>query len=221
MEQPFTSSNADVIHRCAKDPVIDLGLSAYEEAHRFQLELHAAVALGNGAEKIILTEHLPVYTCGRTTPPHERPANSLIPVIDVERGGRLTYHGPGQIVGYPILNLAKRKLSIPQYLRQLEGALIAALHQAGVEAKYKEEYKAGLWVGDKKLVSIGIAVRRWVTFHGFALNCDLDLEPFRKTSPCGLSGENVTSLQQLGCRISKERMRELVKKNLLRAFFDA
>lgn len=217
MEQPFTSSNAEI----AKDPIVNLGLSNYEDAHRFQLELHTAVASGKGTEKIILTEHFPVYTCGRTTPPHERPANSLIPVIDVERGGKLTYHGPGQIVGYPILNLAKRKLSIPQYLRQLEGALIAALQKAGVEAKYKEEYKAGLWVGEQKLVSIGIAVRRWVSFHGFALNVDLDLEPFRKTSPCGLSGEKVTSLQQLGCPVSIERMRAIVKQDLTRAFFDA
>lgn len=221
MEQPFTSSNVDVTLSEAKGPVVNLGLSDYADAHRFQLKLHSSVALNNAEEAIIITEHFPVYTCGRTTPPQERPPNSPIPVVDVERGGKLTYHGPGQIVGYPILNLMKRKLSIPQYLRRLEGALITALQEAGVEAKYREEYKAGLWVGDKKLVSIGIAVRRWVSFHGFALNVDLDLEPFRIVSPCGLSGEKVTSLKQLGCPVSKERMRERVVRHLTRAFFDA
>lgn len=201
------------------DIIVDLGLSDYEKAHQKQLEIHSSVTLGKLDEVIIITEHYPVYTCGRTTKPTDRPNQDLVPLIDVERGGELTYHGPGQIVGYPILNLAKRRMSIPQYLRKLELALIEALQEIGIQAKYREEYRAGLWVSEQKLLSIGIAVRRWVTFHGFALNVDCDLEPFRLIKPCGLCGDQITSLKKLGCCVPKERVKECVVKKLIQNFF--
>lgn len=200
------------------EPILDLGRTEYQSCWKKQHEIHSSVALGNGVESIIITEHFPVYTCGRAQP---NSAKNLfgIPVINIERGGDITYHGPGQIVAYPILNLAKRYLSIPQYLRQLENSLIEALQEVGIQTEYKEKYLAGLWVGDKKVVSIGIAVRRWVTFHGFALNVDCDLSPFRAIKPCGLSGDQITSLKALGCKKSKGQIRPLVIKKLIHAFF--
>lgn len=202
----------------AGGPVIDLGMTDYQEALARQRQYHLSVSLENSSESIIITEHFPVYTCGRAQP---STAKSLfgIPLVNIERGGELTYHGPGQIVGYPILNLAKRRLSIPQYLRRLETTLIEALLEVGLQAEYRPEHRAGLWVADKKIVSIGIAVRRWVTFHGFALNVDCDLEPFRRIKPCGLPGERITSLKALGCEVSKDAVKRLVIKKLTDAFF--
>lgn len=200
------------------EPILDLGRTDYESCLLKQRQIHSSVALEKAAESIIITEHFPVYTCGRAK---AYPAQSLfgIPLVNIERGGDITYHGPGQIVGYPILNLAKRRLSIPQYLRQLECCLMEALQAIGVQAEYREKYRAGLWVGEKKLVSIGIAVRRWVTFHGFALNVDCDLDPFRSIRPCGLAGDQITSLKDLGVAIAGERLKQLVIAKLHHAFF--
>ena len=205
----------------SKDRIIDLGLSDYKEAHHFQLEVHSSVVLDNSNETIVITEHFPVYTLGggkKTTDNGQRTMHG-IQVTPVERGGGITYHGPGQIVGYPILNLEKRRWSIPQYLRRLENTLIETLQELGIEAEYREEYRAGLWVGSKKLVSIGIAVRREVAFHGFALNVDCDLGPFRAIQPCGLTGDRITSLKELGCSVSNERVKEWVVKKLIQNFF--
>lgn len=213
MERLSTYSSVNLL------PILDLGLTDYRDTHKLQLKLHSSVTLNNINEIIIITEHFPIYTCGRTTKPHDRPFGVTIPIVDVERGGELTFHGPGQIVGYPILDLAKRRLSIPQYLRRLEQALIEALRAGGVEARYREECRAGVWVGDKKIASIGIAVRRWVTFHGFALNVDLDLGPFKIAKPCGMSGDQVTSLKELGYNLPKETVREWIQSELIRAFF--
>ncbi|MBI5299032.1 MAG: lipoyl(octanoyl) transferase LipB [Deltaproteobacteria bacterium] len=199
--------------------VTDLGMTHYEEALKLQRELHSDVALKKLDELIIITEHFPVYTCGRRTRLEDRPVGEDIPVVDIERGGELTYHGPGQIVGYPILDLNRRKMSIPQYLRKLEEILIAILKTYGIEGRYRQEYCAGVWSGDKKVVSIGIAVRRWVTFHGFALNVDCDLTPFRQARPCGMSGDQMTSLKELGCNISKEELKEKIKSALVEKFF--
>ena len=212
MERQSTYSNVN-------HSILDLGLTDYRDIHKLQLKIHSSITLNNYNEVIIINEHYPVYTCGRTTKNHDRPLGTPIPIVDVERGGELTYHGPGQIVGYPILNLAKRRLSIPQYLRRLEQALIEALQEGGIQARYREECRAGVWVGDKKIASIGIAVRRWVTFHGFALNVDCDLEPFKMAKPCGMSGNQMTSLKELGYNLPKETVREWVKEKLMRTFF--
>jgi len=198
--------------------VIDLGLTDYEIVHKKQLEIHSSVTSEKSDEIIIITEHYPVYTLGRGEKGTEDQLYG-IPVVHVERGGQLTYHGPGQIVGYPILNLQKRRLSIPQYLRKLENTLIDALQELGVSAEYREEHLAGLWVGEKKLVSIGIAVRHWVTFHGFALNVDCDLTPFHPVNPCGLPGTQITSLKELGCRVDKKEVQRCVIKKLIQNFF--
>ncbi|OGQ47647.1 MAG: lipoyl(octanoyl) transferase [Deltaproteobacteria bacterium RIFCSPLOWO2_02_FULL_46_8] len=202
------------------DKIVDLGITDYEVVHQQQLQLASDIALKKSDELILITEHFPVYTCGRRTRPEDRPVGNDIPVVDIERGGELTYHGPGQIVGYPILDLNRRKMSIPQYLRKLEEMLIAILKTYGIEGRYRQEYCAGVWSGDKKLVSIGIAVRRWVTFHGFALNVDCDLTPFRQARPCGMSGNQMTSLKELGCNISKEELKKKIETKLAQTFFD-
>ncbi|MDP2599517.1 MAG: lipoyl(octanoyl) transferase LipB [Deltaproteobacteria bacterium] len=205
-------------------PCLDLGQSDYASVHQLQLQIVSDIALNNRSELIIITEHFPVYTCGRSTKPHERPLGSSIPVVDIERGGGLTYHGPGQIVGYPILNLGKRKMSIPQYLRKLENILISVLADYGVTAHYREECRAGVWVGPeggggKKLISMGIAVRRWVAFHGFALNVDCDLAPFKNAQPCGMAGDNITSLKELGHAVCKVDLKKNIIEKLNYAFF--
>lgn len=196
------------------DNIMDLGLADYETVRQLQLNYVQCQS-----EIILLTEHFPVYTCGRATKPHERPVANDIPVVDIERGGGLTWHGPGQIVGYPILNLNRRRLSIPQYLRRLENALIGALAEEGIEARYRPECLAGVWIGEKKVASIGIAVRHWVTFHGFALNVDCDLAPFKQTMPCGMPGDKVTSLRDAGFNVAKEKLRGRIAENLLQVFF--
>lgn len=215
---PFTAPQF-ISSRGEASPSIDLGLVDYDFAHQLQLRKHAAITLNNASELIIFTEHFPVYTCGRGMPANEKPFGRDIPIVSVERGGGLTYHGPGQIIGYPILDLARRRLSIPQYLRGLEEVLIAALKTFGVIAHYKPEHRAGLWVGTKKIASIGIAVKRWVTFHGFAINVDCDLEPFRKVEPCGLPGSSVSSLKELGFSVGKKELTQIVKEKILKHFF--
>ncbi len=227
MEALSIYSKNSVIASVAKQSplVLDLGLTDYQSTLHRQLEIHSEVALKKSMELILITEHFPVYTCGRRTKPEDKPFWSGIPVVDIERGGELTYHGPGQIVGYPILDLNARKLSIPQYLRKLEQALIDVLKVYGIEGRYRQECCAGVWSAppsggsDKKLVSIGIAVRRWVTFHGFALNIDCDLTPFRQSKPCGMSGNQMTSLKELGYNVNKEELKEKIKTKLIETFF--
>lgn len=205
-------------HFFARGKCVDLGLMDYTAAHRLQLESLEQVL--RGAEEIILmTEHPPVYTCGRKTAEKDKPHWTKTPVIDVERGGELTWHGPGQIVGYPILNLQKRRLSVPQYLRCIENGLIEVLREFGVEADTKKEHLAGLWVGEKKICSIGIAVKRWVTYHGFALNVDCDLTGFSLARPCGLEGNRITSLSALGFSIPKKKLLKAITAKLEEEFF--
>lgn len=223
MEKPSTFSNSNEackydLMRQGSQSVVDLGVAEYAEVHRLQLERQAMVVAG-GEEKIFLVEHPPVYTCGRKTAEQDKPYWTGIAVIDVERGGELTYHGPGQIIGYPIINLQKRRLSVPRYLRSLENLLIEILTEFGVEAHYKEEHLAGLWVGEQKICSIGISLRHWVTCHGFALNVDCDLRPFLQTRPCGLDGNRIISLAALGFVISQKGLKEKITNKLEEVFF--
>lgn len=199
--------------------ILDLGLTQYEETHRKQLEYVTSVTLKNASEVILITEHFPIYTCGKSTKSWERPQELPIRIIDIERGGKVTYHGPGQLVGYPILNLGARKWSIPQYLHLLEEAIIASLNEIGLKS-YRGDPLAGVWADGKKIASIGIAIRKWVSFHGFSLNVDCDLEPFRSVKPCGLTGDKITSLKELGVKISRNEMSEILKKHLEEIFFD-
>jgi lipoate-protein ligase B len=155
-------------------------------------------------DTLLLVEHDPVITLGRGTRaeslpvPPEQLERRGVPVVEVERGGDVTYHGPGQLVGYPILDLQRHRPDLHWYLRQLEAALIDALGILGVAAD-RNPGRTGVWTAGRKIASIGIHVKQWVTFHGFALNVSTDLAPFDLIVPCGIPGVVMTSVaKELG-----------------------
>jgi lipoyl(octanoyl) transferase len=163
-----------------------------------QQRAHAAArAAGNGEDLVMLLEHPPVYTAGRRTLPHERPTDGT-PVVDVDRGGKITWHGPGQLVGYPIVALRK-PYDVVNYVRRLEQALITIVSGLGVPCG-RIAGRTGVWLAadergpERKIAAIGVRVTRGVTMHGFALNCNPDLTAFDVIVPCGISDAGVTSL---------------------------
>jgi lipoyl(octanoyl) transferase len=174
-----------------------LGLIDYEEAWAVQRELHAARVADEGPDTLLLLEHPPVYTAGKRTMPHERPFDGT-PVIDVDRGGKITWHGPGQLVGYPIVRLAD-PVDVVAHVRRLEAALIEVCLGLGL-ATERVEGRSGVWVRaddrgpDRKVAAIGVRVARGVTMHGFALNCDPDMSAFGNMIPCGIVDAGATSL---------------------------
>ena len=166
--------------------------------------------LTRGEESVILLEHQPVYTIGRLLDKSSLRAVDHLPypVFETNRGGQATYHGPGQLVGYPILDLRARGRDLHGYLRKLEDLLIDLLEEFGIPGS-KIEGKTGVWVQDRKIASIGVGVRRWVTMHGFALNVASDLSGFLSIVPCGISGVQMTSIsKESGAEISLETVRE-------------
>lgn len=169
----------------------------YRKAWQMQRELHARVAAGDAPDTVLLLEHEPVYTAGKRTAPYERPMDGA-PVVDVDRGGRITWHGPGQLVGYPIVRLAE-PVDVVAYVRRLEQALILTCGELGVEATRIED-RSGVWIPadsrgrERKIAAVGIRVAQGVTMHGFALNCDPDLSWFTRIVPCGIPDADVTSL---------------------------
>jgi lipoyl(octanoyl) transferase len=182
--------------------VLRAGLVDYEEAWARQRELHAARVAGTGPDTMLLLEHPPVYTAGKRTEPHERPFDGT-PVIDVDRGGRITWHGPGQLVGYPIVALPD-PVDVVAHVRRLEDALIEVCAGFGL-ATERVEGRSGVWVRadraggelhrpDRKVAAIGVRVARGVTMHGFALNCDPDMAAFGNMIPCGIPDAGATSL---------------------------
>ncbi|MGY1745577.1 lipoyl(octanoyl) transferase LipB [Blastococcus sp. SYSU D00695] len=177
--------------------VIRAGLVDYEVAWARQRELHAARVEGSGPDAMLLLEHPPVYTAGKRTAAHERPFDGT-PVIDVDRGGRITWHGPGQLVGYPIVALPD-PVDVVAYVRRLEQALIEVCAGFGL-ATERVEGRSGVWVRadergpDRKVAAIGVRVARGVTMHGFALNCDPDMAAFGNMIPCGIADAGATSL---------------------------
>lgn len=173
--------------------LIDLGRMEYGEALGLQKELASKRARGEIPDTLILVEHEHVITLGRkTTPPNFRPQN--IPVFQVERGGDATYHGPGQLVGYPIVLLTDH--DVRRHVRNMEEAITRTVGSYGIVGERLEGHP-GIWVGGKKLASIGVAVTDWVTYHGFALNVNTDLSYFELIRPCGLDPATITSMQKL------------------------
>ncbi len=172
-----------------------LGTIGYEQAWAYQRDVHAARVAGAAPDTLLLLEHPSVYTAGRRTLPEERPLDGT-PVIDVDRGGKITWHGPGQLVGYPIVTLPD-PVDVVAYVRRLEAALIAALAELGLEAGTVCG-RSGVWTpdGERKIAAIGVRVSRAVTMHGFALNCDPDLGAFDRIVPCGIRDAGVTSLSR-------------------------
>ena len=170
-----------------------LGRTRYQDAHALQQELVTKRVEGEIGDALVLTEHEPVITHGRATPADELVALRAtgIPCLEVERGGEATYHGPGQLVAYPILLLEEQRRDLHRYLRDLEEVVIGVLSEFAIEGRRRPGL-TGVWIGERKVCSIGVAVRRWVTWHGLALNLDTDLAPFRRFNPCGLAPDVMT-----------------------------
>jgi lipoyl(octanoyl) transferase len=185
--------------------VTHLGRVDYREAHALQERARAARQDERIPDTLLLLEHPPVYTRGRRTEPGELPAGLGIDVVDVDRGGRVTYHGPGQLVGYPIM----RTGDVIAFVRTMEQAIVAALAAAGVEAHARPQDGpdyTGVWVGEEKIASIGVHVARGVTTHGFAVNVDNDLSPFEWIVPCGLPDVRMTRLENESLPCFRKRM---------------
>ena len=193
--------------------LLDLGLKDYEEVLELQRKLVDLRAKKLIPDTLIIVEHPHVYTVGKAVPGEAPTHVGGVPVFRIERGGQWTYHGPGQLVGYPILNLNERDKNIHGFLKATEETLIQALGNFGITAGRGEQ--TGVWVGKKKIASIGAAIRNWVSFHGFALNINTDLNYFHKISPCGFHGSTMTSMKaELGHELNFDE----VKENLLDAF---
>jgi lipoyl(octanoyl) transferase len=172
-----------------------LGRVGYREAVALQEGLRERVQAGELPDLLLLLEHPPVYTTGRRSEPGELPVGGDIEVVETDRGGKLTYHGPGQLVGYPIMHVPNVRV----FVETMERALVAALRETGVDAQVRDgrEY-TGVWVQDRKIASIGIHVSRRVSMHGFAVNVDNDLAPFGDVIACGLPDVRMTSLAAEG-----------------------
>lgn len=193
------------------------GLVDYQEAWDLQRKIHSEVASGSRPNSLLLLEHPSVYTAGRRTDDAERPTDGT-PVIDVDRGGRITWHGPGQLVGYPIVKL-QNPTELVGFVRELESALISVCADFGITA-VRVDGRSGVWIqdsrGDRKIAAIGIRVAKGVTMHGFALNVNPDLAAFGQIVPCGIADADVTSLEiELGRTITIDEVAPRVELHIV------
>ena len=194
------------------------GLVDYREAWAEQQRLHEAVVAGDRPDTVLLLEHPSVFTAGKRTEPADRPLDGT-PVVDVDRGGKITWHGPGQLVGYPIVKLPD-PIDVVAYVRRTEQLLIDVCAEFGVVAD-RVEGRSGAWVRgagavpDRKIAAIGIRVARGVTLHGFSLNCDCDLANYDRFVPCGIRDAGVTSLsEQVGRPVPVAEVLPVVERHL-------
>ena len=192
------------------------GLVEYQKAWESQRAIHQDVVDGKRPNTLLLLEHPSVFTAGRRTDDSERPTDGT-PVIDVDRGGRITWHGPGQLVGYPIVKLLK-PTELVGFVREIESGLIAVCSDLGLETQ-RIDGRSGVWVrdsqGDRKIAAIGIRVAKGVTMHGFALNVNPDLTAFKSIIPCGISDADVTSLEiELQRVITIDEVAPLVERHI-------
>jgi len=203
--------------------VYDLGLFGYQEALQLQKILAEARIAEKAPDLLLLLQHPPVFTVGRSggihqiRVPRETLLHEDIPVFYVNRGGGITYHGPGQLVAYPIINLRKRELNVHQYVWNLEEVVIRALSDLGIPGQRRPSLPnyRGVWVGDEKVCAIGLHVTRGVTMHGFALNVSPNLHHFSYIDPCGVTVKGVTSISKL---LGREVKIEGVTEGVLRHF---
>lgn len=199
-----------------KGYILDLGLIDYKEAWDLQRLLWSKRVEGRLPDLLLILEHPHVITLGRrgdrssllVSP--EVLKEKGIPLFQVERGGEVTYHGPGQLIGYPILRLKGYGYRLTQYVGELEEVILRTLKDFGIEGR-RDSRNRGVWVQDKKIASIGIAIQRWVSFHGFALNYRTELNYFDLIDPCGLKGVKMTSMKEI---LGKEISRDLLVKRI-------
>ena len=195
----------------------DLGLIEYQSAWQLQKQIQQKVIDSRAKNTLLLLEHPSVYTAGRRTEITDRPIDDT-PVIDVDRGGKITWHGPGQIVGYPILRL-KNSTDVVGFVRELESSLIEVCEYFGIKAERYCE-RSGVWIrdinGDRKIAAIGLRVAKGVTMHGFALNVNPNLSAYEKIIPCGIAGAQVTSFEKELCRaIQISEVKPVLQRYLL------
>ena len=178
--------------------VVRLGRRKYDEVWEKQKALVNQRRFGTVSDTLILVEHDPVYTLGKNSNENHllQTRDRHVPVYQIERGGDVTFHGPGQLVGYPILDLHHHRLSVSWYMRTLEKVLIQTLGQFGIEARSREGL-TGVWVREEKIAALGVRLSRWISMHGFALNVNTDLKFFDGIIPCGIFEYDVTSMSQI------------------------
>ena len=196
--------------------VLDLGHRPYQEVWDLQKEMQAKRINTQIEDTLILVEHEPVYTLGKNADENHLLQNrdESVDVFQIERGGDITFHGPGQLVGYPILDLSNYKKSVSWYMRTLEQVTIDVLDEIGIEAK-RSEGLTDVWVGDEKIAAQGVRISRWVTMHGFALNVNTDLSFYDGIIPCGIFDHGVTSIEQL---LGEKQDMETVKQVVIKKF---
>ena len=201
---------------------LELGEVDYTSAWETQREFARASAADQGPDTVLLLTHPAVYTAGRRTEPEDRPTDGT-PVVDVDRGGRITWHGPGQLIGYPVVKLSD-PIDVVAYVRLLEQVLIAACADLGLAGTGRIDGRSGVWLAaaddrpERKVAAIGVRIAKGVTTHGFALNCDPDLSAFDRIVPCGIKDAGVTSLTtELDRRISVDQARPTVRRRLEQA----
>lgn len=210
--------------RAAKDPIEirHLGLVDYTDTWELQAQLAAQRAAGDIGDVILVLEHPSVYTAGKRTQPEDRPTNGL-PVVDVDRGGRITWHGPGQLVVYPIIKL-DNPIDVVDYVRRVEEALIQAIRGVGLPTAGRIDGRSGVWIPGnspaehRKVAALGIRITQGVTMHGLALNCSNTLEHYEHIIPCGITDAGVTTLsRELGREVTTQDMTEPVLNALIDA----
>ncbi len=204
--------------------VSDLGTMRYEKAWHLQRQLFEERQRDSKEDILLLVEHPHTYTLGKTANrknligSDEFLKENNISVFDIDRGGDITYHGPGQIVGYPVLNLANWQKDTGKYLRALEEIIIRVCREYGLECTRKEKY-TGVWIEDRKICAIGIKVKNWITMHGFAFNVNTDLKMFGGIIPCGIKDKEVTSLQaELGIEFEIQEVKEKIISQFVNYF---
>jgi lipoyl(octanoyl) transferase len=205
--------------------IIDLGLIEYLKAYAFQKDITRKVRLNTIKGALILAEHFPVFTIGRSSK-----VNNLlldpsdirsrgIDIVDIDRGGDITFHGPGQLVVYPVLDLNRHKKDLHKYLRDLESVIILALSEYNIAA-FRLNGKTGCWVDDGKIASIGISSKNWITYHGFSVNLNLNLDYFNMINPCGYKDIKITSISK-SCKeknISMDQLKHAIVQGFAQVF---
>jgi len=178
--------------------ILDLGKADYTETWEIQKELQSKRISGQIDDQLLLVEHPPVYTLGKNAPIEDLliKDNDDISIIQTDRGGKITFHGPGQLVGYPIIDLNNYKRSISWYMRELEQLIINVLLDYNINSQRKKGL-TGIWVKDKKIAALGVRISRWVTMHGFSLNINPDLSYYEGIVPCGITDFGVTSMAEI------------------------
>jgi lipoate-protein ligase B len=198
----------------------DLGQRPYQEVWAYQKKIQSKRIAGEIEDTLLMVEHEPVYTLGKNANENHllQSRDQSVDVFNIERGGDITFHGPGQLVGYPILDLSHYNKSISWYMRTLEQIIIDTVSEFGIEAK-RIKGLTGVWVGDEKIAALGVRIRRWVTMHGFSINVNTDLTFYDGIIPCGIFDHGITSMEQLLCRPQDMEKVKKVVRSKFRYYF--